>query len=157
MVSRIHASQRKADLDTSLSSVRLLRSTTRAVCMLLRNRRDVRRRLCCNQGQSRLFHAECICRPYRNTRDGRQIQSANHPRCQVSLPDMETSRLTLIPCSTNPATPFLLDRPIYFPCSFRVPRRGRSRDGHIMRITRTSQKVRLAHCQVLVCVLNAYY
>jgi hypothetical protein len=56
----------------------------------------------------------------------------------------EISRLTLIPCSINPATHFPLDRLIYFPCSFRVPRQGRSRDGHITGITRTSQKARLA-------------
>ena len=78
-------------------------------------------------------------------RDGRQIRYANNPRCEVSLPDTRTSRLTLIPCSINPATRFLLVRLIYFPCLFKEPRRGGSRDGHIMGITRTSRKACLAH------------
>src|SRR6266702_1606250 len=143
MVSRIHASQRKADLDTSLSSVRVF-SSTRAMCILLRNRWDVRRRLCCNQGGPRLFPAAYMRLPCCEIRDGRQIRYANNPRCQVSLPDTGNSRLTLIPCSINPATRFLLDRLIYFLCLFREPLQEGSRDGHIMRITRTSRKARPA-------------
>jgi hypothetical protein len=143
MVSPIHASQRKADPGTSLSSVRVF-SSTRVICMLLRNRWDVRRRICCNQGGPRLFPAAYMRLQCCKIRDGRQIRYANNPRCEVSLPDTRTSRLTLIPYSINPATRFLLVRLIYYPCLFKEPRRGGSRDGHIMGITRTSRKARLA-------------
>ena len=73
-------------------------------------------------------------------KSGTLVIHAVRSRCQT----MRTSRLTLIPCSINPATRFRLVRPIYFPCLFREPRQGRSRDGHITGITRISRKARLA-------------
>jgi hypothetical protein len=144
MASRIHASRRKVDPDTSLSSVRVVQFDLSHVNATLQQ-----------VGCTKTFLLSPRCAPTffplhicadRVVKSGMEDKSGPlmFLRYQVLLPDKEASRLILIPCSINPATLFLLDRLIYFPCLFKELRRGELRDGRITGITKTTRKARPA-------------
>ena len=144
MASRIHASQRKVDPDTSLSSVRVLQFDLSHVNATFQQAGCMKTSLLSPRCAPTFFSLH-IC-ANRVVKSGMEDKSGSLmlPRYQVSLPDKEASRLTLIPYSINPATHFPLDRLTYFPCSFKELRRGELRDGRIMGITKTTRKARLA-------------
>jgi hypothetical protein len=80
---------------------------------------------------------------YHETRDGRQIRYTTLPFLQSSTEVLKRMfRSTLIPSSTSLVTRSHLGPLMYFRCLLKARRRGESRSGRIMKMMKTSQKVR---------------
>jgi hypothetical protein len=141
MVSRIHTYQRRPGLGTSLLLVCHVRLRL-SRCINNSTAGGMYEDVSAVTKVSLTSNVHACAYPSRN-----QGWKTNPVRC-FSFPQHRTERLkrmlrsTLIPSSTSPVTRSRLGRLMYFRCLFRAPRRGELRGGHIMKMTKTSRKVR---------------